>query len=372
MADHPIDPRDYEPYGEPWQGPRCLTHSDPLRGETPCPKCAAEEKKYREEHPNDDPRDDRYPGEVHNRTLEEPKPTRVTLSGKPPEPNTEGTGAPGRISPASGQHTDYWVLSAEERAKGFVEPVRKSYRHVGISGPKPGALRDLNAEEKERYGKYDYVKFETYEKGHKSAAVGRFWTQTQLDSVGKGCGAVTSMSSTIAETYARQPEFYGSTFCVNCGTHLRVGEDGEFVWEGTRQRVGTRGKPPTPEEWRPVVDVVNVKTSCETPDLTGPPAVTVETGWKPYVPTPLEDVSELLAAYKDSKQKLSRATLVLEYEGTGVPPVTLVLRAEEGTALLMRLDMQNGISKEETLKGTSLSNTGESDFKFEIYKRKIP
>ena len=324
MADHPIDPRDYEPFGD-----RAFSKNEAS--------------------------------------------ARVTLSGKPPEPGTEGTGAPGRISPASGQHTDYWVLSAEERAKGFVEPVRKSYKHVGIAGPKAGTLRDLTAEEHERYDKYDYVKFETYEKGHKSAAVGRFWTQAQLDSVGKGCGAVTSMGSTIAETYARQPEFYGSTFCVNCGTHLRVGEDGEFVWEGTLQRVGTRNKGLTPEEWKPIVDVVNTKTSCETPDLTGPPPVTVEGGWKPYVPTPLKDVSELLAKHLESKNKLSRATLLLEYEGTGVLPVTLVMKADEGTALLLQLDLQNGVSAERASKDESaIKATGESDFKLEIYKRKLP
>jgi hypothetical protein len=42
----------------------------------------------------------------------------------------------------------------------------------------------------------------------------------------------------IAETYARQPTFYGATFCCHCGTHLPVGEQGEFVWEDG-SRVGT-------------------------------------------------------------------------------------------------------------------------------------
>jgi hypothetical protein len=38
------------------------------------------------------------------------------------------------------------------------------------------------------------------------------------------------MSRAIAETYARDPAFYGSTFCVHCRTHFPVGEQGEFVW----------------------------------------------------------------------------------------------------------------------------------------------
>ena len=33
------------------------------------------------------------------------------------------------------QNKTYLVLSEEERAKGFVRPVRTSYRHVGIAGP---------------------------------------------------------------------------------------------------------------------------------------------------------------------------------------------------------------------------------------------
>lgn len=84
-----------------------------------------------------------------------------------------------------GMQTGYVVLSAEERAKGFVEPVRRSYRHLT-------------------------------------------------------CGTVTIMGQSLAETYARQPEFYSGTFCCGCGAHFPVGEDGQFVWDGTDQRVGTR------------------------------------------------------------------------------------------------------------------------------------
>lgn len=78
----------------------------------------------------------------------------------------------------------YLVLSDAERAKGFVRPVRFSYLH-------------------------------------------------------ETCGAVTSMSGAIAETYARDPKFYGGTYCVRCNMHRPVGEHGEFVWEGTTIKVGT-------------------------------------------------------------------------------------------------------------------------------------
>lgn len=82
------------------------------------------------------------------------------------------------------QNAAYLVLSEEERAQGFVRPVRLSYVHTG-------------------------------------------------------CGAVTTMSRGIAETYARQPGFYGSTYCVRCQMHRPVGEHGEFVWDGTEEKVGT-------------------------------------------------------------------------------------------------------------------------------------
>jgi hypothetical protein len=138
----------------------------------------------------------------------------------------------------SGQHEKYLVLSADERAKGFVRPVRHSYRHVGMPAPKH-PLRDLTPDEHSRYDQYHYVKYEEYPKTEDSAVVGRFWTQKELDSIGKGCGQVTRMSQSIAETYARDPKFYGATFCVGCKKHIPVGEQGEFVWEGDESRVGT-------------------------------------------------------------------------------------------------------------------------------------
>ena len=135
------------------------------------------------------------------------------------------------------QQDVYLVLSEEERAKGFVRPVRSSYRHVGIPGP-IHPLRDLTDDEKARFNFTNYVKFEPYPESE-LPITGRFWTQAQIDSVGKGCGTVTTMGQALAETYARAPGFYGSTYCTNCGMHRPVGANGEFVWEGTAERVGT-------------------------------------------------------------------------------------------------------------------------------------
>lgn len=69
----------------------------------------------------------------------------------------------------------YLVLSQEELDKGFVRPVRKSYWH-------------------------------------------------------SKCGVVTTMSLPLAQTYARNPKFYGGTYCVGCRMHLAVGEQGDFYW----------------------------------------------------------------------------------------------------------------------------------------------
>lgn len=82
----------------------------------------------------------------------------------------------------------YLVATPEERAKGFVRPVRRTYVHVrGISQQKPA------------------------------------------------CGRATTMSRDIAETYARDPHFYGATYCVGCRMHLPVNE---FDWDDG-SRVGS-------------------------------------------------------------------------------------------------------------------------------------
>jgi hypothetical protein len=134
----------------------------------------------------------------------------------------------------NGQQQDYVVLTPEERAKGFVRPVRRRYTHVGPPGPQH-PLRDLTDEEKDRHSDVGYVKFEAYPPGD-SAVTGRFWMQSQLDAIDKGCGTMTTMSHAIAETYARDPRFYGRTFCCGCGKHLPVDE---FIWNGTNERMGS-------------------------------------------------------------------------------------------------------------------------------------
>lgn len=144
---------------------------------------------------------------------------------------------PGINKPKGGdpmaQNEAYIVLSEEERAKGFVRPLRDSYIHVGPCGPLH-ELRDLTPEQFERYSDYGYVKFEKYPDDVPS--LGQFWTQEQLDAVDKGCKSLTTMAGPIAETYACEPKYYGSTFCVSCGGHHPVTE---FVWDGTDQRVGS-------------------------------------------------------------------------------------------------------------------------------------
>jgi hypothetical protein len=75
----------------------------------------------------------------------------------------------------------YLILSEEERSKGFVRPVRQSYQHLI-------------------------------------------------------CGTITTMAQEIAETYARDPGFYGCTYCVKCMKHRPVDE---FVWVGTDESVGS-------------------------------------------------------------------------------------------------------------------------------------
>lgn len=80
-----------------------------------------------------------------------------------------------------GQQRGYVVLAPEERAKGFVRPVRRSYLH-------------------------------------------------------NPCGSITHMGKALAETYARDPKFYSGTFCCGCRGHFPLNE---FVWEGTEEILGS-------------------------------------------------------------------------------------------------------------------------------------
>ena len=90
-----------------------------------------------------------------------------------------------------GMNEAYLILGDKERAKGFVRPVRRSYRHQDPE-----------------------------------------------------CGVVTTMGLALAETYARDPAFYGATYCCGCRMHRPVGQHGEFTWmtpggEDTTELVGT-------------------------------------------------------------------------------------------------------------------------------------
>ena len=50
----------------------------------------------------------------------------------------------------NGQNESYLVLSEEERAKGFVRPIRTAYTHAGVQPRYP--VRNLTPEELERHG----------------------------------------------------------------------------------------------------------------------------------------------------------------------------------------------------------------------------
>ncbi len=81
----------------------------------------------------------------------------------------------------TGQHKSYVVLCPDERAKGFVRPYRDTYLHLP-------------------------------------------------------CGTTTKMGRALSETYARNPSFYGATFCVRCDAHFPLVQ---FVWDGTTEQVGS-------------------------------------------------------------------------------------------------------------------------------------
>ena len=136
----------------------------------------------------------------------------------------------------------YLVLSEEERAKGFVRPVRHSYVHVGKSmSYYKGIHRMLTEEETKEYKDKKYVAVLTVlENEDGSFKGGSYVTQEELEAYqfGKkigGCGGTTTMGDALSETYARNPNFYGATYCTYCRKHLPVSE---FVWAGTDIKVG--------------------------------------------------------------------------------------------------------------------------------------
>lgn len=148
----------------------------------------------------------------------------------------------------TGQHEIYLVLSEEERSKGFVRPVRKSYIHVGQK-QRGLEIHQILTEEgkkemKEKFpdDKRNYVAVLTVMKKEDGSFLGgSYVTQEELDAwksgelIG-GCGTVTTMGQALAETYARNPKFYGSTYCAGCNKHLPVDE---FLWHGTTEKVGS-------------------------------------------------------------------------------------------------------------------------------------
>ena len=137
------------------------------------------------------------------------------------------------------QNEAYLVLSEEERAKGFIRPVRTSYVHIGKKiDLKNGKARKLTKKEKEEFKKYNYYGYIKYPKCE-SPLAGIYLTKEEYEHRGEyvgGCGTITTMNQIIAETYARDPGFYGATYCISCSKHLPVEE---FVWVGINEKVGS-------------------------------------------------------------------------------------------------------------------------------------
>jgi hypothetical protein len=156
--------------------------------------------------------------------------TNRTLTDGSPVPED---GSHTQIDPKTGLQKGYVILSEEERAKGFVRPVRRTYVHVGVRPEFP--TFPLTEDQQRMLGEHDYVLYEPYPKEAGRSAIGRYWTRAQLES---GCGVATTMGQSLAETYAREPGFYGGTYCVGCGTHFPVGAKGEFIWDDG-SKVGT-------------------------------------------------------------------------------------------------------------------------------------
>jgi len=141
---------------------------------------------------------------------------------------------------SEGQNECYLVLSEFERSQGFVRPYRDSYIHRGRHF-KDG-IRMLEKPVTFEETKKTYVALANHLDENGNILGGHYMTQDELDQYKKtngyvgGCGVSTRMGRAIAETYARNPSFYGSTFCVGCNKHLPVSE---FVWDGTEETVGS-------------------------------------------------------------------------------------------------------------------------------------
>lgn len=50
------------------------------------------------------------------------------------------------------------------------------------------------------------------------------------------CGTETNVDANIADTLAREPKFYGRTFCADCDGHFPIGQ---FRWSQDGEVVGS-------------------------------------------------------------------------------------------------------------------------------------
>lgn len=136
---------------------------------------------------------------------------------------------------ADGQAKAHWILTKEERAKGFIRPVRTTYKHVGVRPTHK--VYELSDEDKAKFAQEGYTHYEDMHNDDSTNIVGRYWSTEKLNS---GCGGITHMPLSIAETYAREPRFYGQTFCTRCRGYHDVEE---FVWvdggQETDERLGS-------------------------------------------------------------------------------------------------------------------------------------
>lgn len=109
----------------------------------------------------------------------------MSLTTDPKDPRL-GHGSDAAPGP---QNEVYLVLSEEERAKGFVRPYRDAYRHLA-------------------------------------------------------CKTITTMGRALSETYARNPKFYGATYCCHCRMHNMVRNGRQRRPNGRHLRTKIQQPPP--------------------------------------------------------------------------------------------------------------------------------
>ena len=87
----------------------------------------------------------------------------------------------GILPDARAQTLIHWQMSEDEKARGFVRPLRDSYVH-------------------------------------------------------RVCHHVNTMGQSMAETLAKKPTIFSTIYCIGCKAHRPVGE---FLWDGTELTVGS-------------------------------------------------------------------------------------------------------------------------------------